>query len=140
MMVYKLLMMSLLSGDVVKEMYIPQLNGKISDGKITHELSLNKSLNTLPFYRIIIPKEETTLEEAAKQYAIKEDAGEGDDRKISEINSHFLEGAKWQQEKMYNEENLYSEIESLIIMWSNDGTKTAGALTRQIMEQFKKQN
>ena len=29
---------------------------------------------------------------------------------------------------------LYSEIEYLIIMWSNDGTKTAGTLTRQIMD------
>ena len=44
--------------EVVKEMYMPQSNGKISDGKITHELSLNESLNTLPFYRIIIPKQE----------------------------------------------------------------------------------
>ena len=81
---------------------------------------------------------EQTLEEAAKQYAIKEDAGEGNDRKMYEISSDFKAGAKWQQERMYNEENLYSEIESLIIMWSNDGTKTAGALTRQIMEKFKK--
>ena len=29
---------------------------------------------------------------------------------------------------------LYSEIEHLIIIWSNDGTKTAGFLTRQIIE------
>ena len=29
---------------------------------------------------------------------------------------------------------LYTEIEYLIIMWSNDGTNTAGYLTRQIME------
>lgn len=29
---------------------------------------------------------------------------------------------------------LYSEIEDLIIRWNNDGTKTAGHLTRQIME------
>ena len=29
---------------------------------------------------------------------------------------------------------LYSDIEDLIIRWSNDGTKTAGHLTRQIME------
>lgn len=30
--------------------------------------------------------------------------------------------------------SLYSKIELLIIVWSNDGTKTAGHLTRQIME------
>ena len=34
---------------------------------------------------------------------------------------------------MTNDE-LYSEIEHSIIVWSNDGTKTAGTLTRQIME------
>jgi hypothetical protein len=43
---------------VAKEMYMPQSNGKISDGRISHELSLNPSDNTLPFYKIIIPQEE----------------------------------------------------------------------------------
>ena len=28
---------------------------------------------------------------------------------------------------------IYSEIENLIINWNNDGTKTAGSLTREIM-------
>ena len=37
------------------------------------------------------------------------------------------------------EKELYSEIEYLIIMWNNDGTKTAGELTRQIMELLTKQ-
>lgn len=32
------------------------------------------------------------------------------------------------------DKELYSEIERLIIMWSNDGTKTAGYLTRKIMK------
>jgi hypothetical protein len=32
------------------------------------------------------------------------------------------------------EADLYSEIENLIITWNIDGTKTAGYLTRQIME------
>ena len=44
--------------DVIKEMYVPQSNGKISDGRISHEISLNPSDNTLPFYKIIIPKVE----------------------------------------------------------------------------------
>ena len=37
---------------------------------------------------------------------------------------------------MYNMENpsLYQQIEQAIITWSNDGTKTAGTLTREIME------
>ena len=32
------------------------------------------------------------------------------------------------------DKELYSNIEDLIIRWSNDGNKTAGHLTRQIME------
>ncbi len=35
------------------------------------------------------------------------------------------------------DKKLYSEIEYLIIRWSNDGTKTAGHLTREIMELIK---
>ena len=65
--------------------------------------------------------------------------------KWDEINPSYTKydvlrfGAKWQQEQdKNNEKELYSEIEYLIINWSNDGTKTAGALTRQIIEQFKK--
>ena len=36
-----------------------------------------------------------------------------------------------------NNETLYSEIETLIIRWNNDGTKTAGSLTREIMKLIK---
>jgi len=36
-----------------------------------------------------------------------------------------------------NSEVLYLEIEHLIIKWNNDGTKTAGSLTREIMELIK---
>ena len=35
------------------------------------------------------------------------------------------------------DKELYSDIEDLIIRWSNDGTKTAGTLTRQIVELIK---
>jgi len=30
--------------------------------------------------------------------------------------------------------NLYQKIENVIIWWSNDGTKTAGSLTREIIK------
>lgn len=33
---------------------------------------------------------------------------------------------------------LYSDIEYLIIRWGNDGTKTAGTLTREIMKLLNK--
>ena len=39
-----------------------------------------------------------------------------------------------------SEKNLYSEIENLIIRWNNDGTKTAGSLTREIMNLIKTNN
>jgi hypothetical protein len=38
-----------------------------------------------------------------------------------------------------HEKTLYAEIEHLIIEWSNDGTKTAGTLTRDIMKLINKQ-
>lgn len=38
-----------------------------------------------------------------------------------------------------SEKDLYSDIEDLIIRWSNDGTKTAGELTRRIMSLLKNQ-
>ena len=38
-----------------------------------------------------------------------------------------------------SEKDLYSEIENLIIFWNNDGTKTAGSLTREIMALLKNQ-
>jgi len=36
------------------------------------------------------------------------------------------------------DKGIYNEIENLIIRWNNDGTKTAGFLTRQIMSLLKK--
>ena len=39
-----------------------------------------------------------------------------------------------------NSKILYSEIEHLIIQWNNDGTKTAGSLTRDIMKLIENKN
>lgn len=39
--------------------------------------------------------------------------------------------------KSLADNKLYSDIEDLVIRWSNDGTKTAGHLTRQIIELIK---
>ena len=39
--------------------------------------------------------------------------------------------------KSLADNNLYSDIEDLVIRWSNDGTKTAGHLTRQIITLIK---
>lgn len=37
----------------------------------------------------------------------------------------------------FGENNQYNEIENAIIRWSNDGTKTAGTLTREIINIIK---
>ena len=39
-----------------------------------------------------------------------------------------------------NKQTLYSEIETLIIKWNIDGTKTAGSLTRDIMKLIENKN
>ena len=45
---------------------------------------------------------------------------------------------KYIRNQLNKNKELYSEIEYLIIMWYNDGTKTAGSLTRQIMKLINK--
>jgi hypothetical protein len=35
---------------------------------------------------------------------------------------------------------LYQEIETQIMIWGNDGTKTAGSLTRKIMKLIEEEN
>jgi hypothetical protein len=39
-----------------------------------------------------------------------------------------------------NKDELYSAVEAAIIRWSLDGTKTAGSLTREIIEIVKQQD
>jgi hypothetical protein len=41
---------------------------------------------------------------------------------------------------MKTEDNLYSKIEMLIIAWNIDGTRTAGSLTREIVELLRTQD
>ena len=46
----------------------------------------------------------------------------------------------WLNNKTMTEDKLYSAIEAAIIRWNIDGTKTAGELTREIMEIIKQNN
>lgn len=39
--------------------------------------------------------------------------------------------------EFFGEDDQYKKIENTIIRWSNDGTKTAGTLTREIIEIIK---
>jgi hypothetical protein len=51
---------------------------------------------------------------------------------------NWIAGAKWQAENVFTKET-YSSIEGLIISWTNDGTRTAGNLTREILGHLKKE-
>ena len=122
--------------EVVKEMYMPQSNGKISDGKITHELSLNESLNTLPFYRIIIPKQKLTLEEAARKYAniIHNRPLDDEERYYKDYQKYdgFVAGAKYQADDIIDK--LYIHI----ISNEDDWSRNPQVEFKSFVEQFKK--
>jgi hypothetical protein len=65
-------------------------------------------------YKIIIPKEEPkqeTLEEAAHEYFKRGQLGF---EKASDTEEAFLKGAKWMQERMYSEEEVYILLEKSI--------------------------
>ena len=63
-------------------------------------------------------------------------------RGVATINNDgFVENRKVTSfDIMDDKKILYLEIEHLIIKWNNDGTKTAGSLTREIMELIKSYN
>jgi hypothetical protein len=55
------------------------------------------------------PDEKETLEEAAERYWVKQPYNE----------DAFIEGAKWQQERMYSEEEVKQIIEATLIEYSD---------------------
>jgi hypothetical protein len=93
-----------------------------------------ESIDNPPFYgnlkrKIIIPQEEPkqeTLEEAAEKYAKQFDYAEDSSPQLD-----FIEGAKWQQERMYSEEEVIAIVEK-----SRETGLTAEYLL--LTEQFKK--
>ena len=48
-----------------------------------------------------------------------------------------MEGYEQESKTFWENPALYSKIEHAIIEWSNDNTKTAGELTRQILKLVK---
>jgi len=64
--------------------------------------------------------------------------GKNDTLSNKEVEYANLDGYAKLIEPGTNYDPLYGKIEKEIIEWSNDGTKTAGELTRKIMELIKK--
>ena len=91
----------------------------------------DESVLSVNVYGLIIPKEEPkqeTLEEAAGRCAIKENRSS-----LYELGmKYFIEGAKWQQEKMYSEE----EVVKLLIKFNQEIQEVENV--REWFEQFKK--
>jgi len=84
-------------------------------------------------YKIIIPKEEPkqkTLEEVAQRLHPEE--WDWRERKI------FIAGAKWQQERSYNEEEVLELVDMLFHKYSSDFRVSAKIDTKEWFEQFKK--
>ena len=61
------------------------------------------------------------------------------DKTLASIASSAPEPGQWKENRQESEKRLYSEIEYLIIQWNCDGYKTAGSLTREIMDLLKNQ-
>ena len=67
-----------------------------------------------------------------------DDVGSGDIKSGEEVEYSPVDGyAKLIEPVTTYNPTLYSKIETEIIRWSNDGTKTAGELTRKIIELIK---
>ena len=90
----------------------------------------------------IKPKQET-IEEAAENYARKQCDDMYDDIAPSggswgwETSTDFIEGAKWQQERMYSEEEVYQLLYDLSAQVLNNKISTPKLLEKWF-EQFKK--
>ena len=96
------------------------------------------------YYKIIIPQEEPkqkTLEEAAK--ILYPDGCDGTDRSAEIYRRIFIEGAKWEQERMYSEAIEFAEwirIKDFQTTSKNNwiGLDMKYYTTQELFEQFKK--
>lgn len=110
--------------------------------KVTEHLDAGFSYG----YKIIIPKEEPkqeTLEEVAKKYSENWEETTGLDYENtvpSEVNKlDFINGAKWQSERMYSEEDIIDLIQFLSMNKEfNEYSSVSKETARYFLEQFKK--
>jgi len=82
-----------------------------------------------------------TLEEAAEKHAVKEDAGENNQINIQAIIYDFISGAKWQEQRMYSEEDMrgmYDKSCGLIGLELLDDQTENDNRFKEILKQFKK--
>ena len=82
------------------------------------------------------PKQET-LEEAAKGYSERHQDVSGNLGKYL-VSAVFQDGAKWQQERMYSEEEVLTLVDNLFHKYSSDFRVSAKIDTKEWFEQFKK--
>jgi hypothetical protein len=73
-----------------------------------------------------------TLEEAAEKYAKQFDYAEDSSPQID-----FIEGAKWQAERMYSEEDIMNALHSVELKDNKDYSKIYSGM-KEWFEQFKK--
>lgn len=76
--------------EIKREDYVAQSNGKVSDGKITHEISLGISDNNLTIYTIVIPEEKSDAKEKIVE-AIREELYEALQHLGIDFHGDFLE-------------------------------------------------
>jgi len=91
--------------EVEKTMYMP------FDGKVAFELSLDESLNTRPYYKIIIPEKEKDPEQETIEEILLQKIKELDSCNLPEsfqggYANGFVNGAKWQADRMYTEDDF----------------------------------
>jgi hypothetical protein len=102
------------------------------------KLLIGKDIPKINFtYKIILPKEEPkqeTLEEAAEKHFLNSPDAYGINE---ECRNSFIEGAKWQQERSYSEEEVRKAIQETITLMRYKATEFREH-EDTVIEQFKK--
>ncbi len=98
---------------------------KLSEGSqlVSFDLSINKE-------KVLSIKQETIEEAAERLYSDKEYPMYGEIRRDG-----FINGAKWEQERSYSEEEAYKIWKAVQEYWKTSG---ASITFEELIEQFKK--
>jgi hypothetical protein len=103
------------------------------------EEAKQRAKNYMSLKGALEPKQETTLEEAAERLYPFAFGGIGNSE--NDKKNHFVKGAKWQAKRMYSEEDMKSAIEKTVEKCNKMMQESYGLLeidVDYIFEQFKK--